>query len=170
MKIPDDIEKRTQALDPAGSFIVQSPAGSGKTELLIQRYLTLLSIVSNPEAVMAITFTRKAAGEMRRRIVTALKNSNSECSGEPHEACTWNLARKVRERSETHGWRLLENPGRLRIQTIDALCASLVRQMPWLSRLLPSGPFGLSGTVRFLLNSFIARCTFFCFSPVQLFF
>ena len=134
MKIPD-LEQRARALDPTKSFIVQSPAGSGKTELLIQRYLTLLGIASIPEAVIAITFTRKAAGEMRRRIVTALINSDKECPAEPHETLTWNLARKVRERSENLGWDLMINPGRLGIQTIDALCAALVRRMPWHSRL-----------------------------------
>jgi len=134
MKIPDSAQ-REQALDPKRSFIVQAPAGSGKTELLIQRYLTLLGTASNPEAVIAITFTRKAAGEMRRRVVTALVHSEKECPAEPHEALTWNLARKVRERSETRKWDLLKNPGRLGIQTIDALCAAIVRRMPWLSRL-----------------------------------
>jgi len=134
MKIPD-IEQRTQALDPTKSFIVQSPAGSGKTELLIQRYLTLLGIVSKPEAVIAITFTRKAAGEMRRRIVTALIDSAKDRPTKLHEALTWDLAHKVCERSDAQGWDLLKNPGRLRIQTIDALCASIVRRMPWLSRL-----------------------------------
>jgi ATP-dependent helicase/nuclease subunit A len=134
MKIPDSAQ-REQALDPNRSFIVQAPAGSGKTELLIQRYLTLLSIASNPEVVIAITFTRKAAGEMRRRVVTALINSEKECPAEQHEALTWNLARKVRERSEARDWDLLKNPGRLEIQTIDALCAAIVRRMPWRSRL-----------------------------------
>ena len=134
MMIPDSAQ-REQALDPNRSFIVQSPAGSGKTELLIQRYLTLLGTVSHPEVVIAITFTRKAAGEMRRRVMTALLNSEKECPAEQHEALTWNLARKVRERSETRKWDLLKNPGRLGIQTIDALCAFIVRRMPWLSRL-----------------------------------
>ncbi|MBN2242295.1 MAG: UvrD-helicase domain-containing protein [Acidobacteria bacterium] len=134
MKIPDSAQ-RERALDPGRSFIVQSPAGSGKTELLIQRYLALLGIVNKPEAVVAITFTRKAAGEMRRRVVTALLNSDKECPAEPHKARTWDLACRVREQSNARGWDLRNNPGRLRIQTIDSLCASLVRRMPWLSRL-----------------------------------
>ena len=130
-----DSGQRAQALDPKKSFIVESPAGSGKTELLIQRYLNLLGVVQRPEAVVAITFTRKAAGEMRRRIISALLNSAGPCPEKRHEALTWNLARRVRERSEALGWRLQDNPGRLRLQTIDSLCASIVRQTPWLSRL-----------------------------------
>jgi ATP-dependent helicase/nuclease subunit A len=130
-----DSEQRAQALDPKKSFIVDSPAGSGKTELLIQRYLNLLGSVQRPEAVVAITFTRKAAGEMRRRIISALLNSAEPCPEKQHEALTWNLARSVRERSDALGWRLQDNPGRLRLQTIDSLCAAIVRQTPWLSRL-----------------------------------
>jgi ATP-dependent helicase/nuclease subunit A len=134
MPIPDS-EQRIQVLDPEKSFIVQAPAGSGKTELLIQRFLALLGIVNQPEAVLAITFTRKASGEMRRRIITALLDSAGPSPKEMHAALTWSLARKVRERSDSLGWQLMDNPGRLRIQTIDSFCASITRQMPWLSRL-----------------------------------
>ncbi|HVX65788.1 MAG TPA: UvrD-helicase domain-containing protein [Bryobacteraceae bacterium] len=130
-----DAAARAQALDPARSFLVQAPAGSGKTELLIQRYLVLLARVDEPEAVVAITFTHKAAGEMRRRVLDALAEAAGPEPAEAHKAQTWRLARGVRDRDRERGWRLAENPNRLGIRTIDSLSASITRRMPWLSRL-----------------------------------
>jgi ATP-dependent exoDNAse (exonuclease V) beta subunit len=132
--IPDAAE-RDRALDPARSFIVQAPAGSGKTELLIQRYLLLLATVESPEEIVAVTFTRKAAGEMRSRVLRALDAARRGKAPEgPHEARTLELAHAVARQDDRHGWRIAENPARLRMQTIDALCASLARQMPILSQ------------------------------------
>ncbi len=99
--VPDQAA-RDRALDVARSFIVQAPAGSGKTDLLVKRFVALLKIVQEPEEVLAITFTKKAAAEMRTRVNAML--------GRPELA------------------------HRLRIQTIDALCTSLTRQMPVLAR------------------------------------
>jgi len=131
---PPDIHARRQALSPDGSFIVQAPAGSGKTELLIQRILALLGVVGQPEEVLAITFTRKAAGEMRDRLVCALEAARGPEPEAEHARTTWRLARAVLENDARHDWSLLENPVRLTVQTIDSFCASLVRRMPWLSR------------------------------------
>lgn len=136
-----DQSERLRALDPWHSFIVQAPAGSGKTGLLTQRFLVLLAKVDSPEEVVAITFTRKAASEMRQRILQALTSArNSPSPQEEYARQTWELAQCVLAHDQSKGWQLLENPMRLRIQTIDSLCTRLVSQMPILSRLgaLPS--------------------------------
>ena len=129
-----DAEAREAALDPAQSFIVQAPAGSGKTELLIQRYLALLATVQQPEQVVAITFTRKAAAEMRRRVLRALRSAAEDApSGKEHERTAFDLARAVIARDREHDWQLLAQPQRLRIDTLDAFNAWLARQLPVLA-------------------------------------
>ena len=129
-----DAEARDAALDPAQSFIVQAPAGSGKTELLIQRYLALLATVRQPEQVVAITFTRKAAAEMRRRVLRALRSAGENTpSAEAHERTTFDLARAALARDREHDWQLLAQPQRLRIDTLDAFNAWLARQLPLLA-------------------------------------
>jgi ATP-dependent helicase/nuclease subunit A len=125
-----DADARSRALDPVASFIVRAPAGSGKTELLIQRVLALLATVDAPEEVVAITFTRKAAAEMRQRLVAALEAARAPAPGEPHEQLTWSLAGAVNRRDAERGWDIVHNPGRLRVQTIDALAQWLARQLP----------------------------------------
>ena len=126
----DDVARRA-ALDVTRSFIVQAPAGSGKTGLLIQRFLALLATVDTPEAIVAMTFTKKAAGEILERTIEALRAASSVAEpAQPHEALTWRLARKVLERDRALEWNLLEHPAQLRILTIDALCSALARQAP----------------------------------------
>ena len=128
-----DAAARSAALDPRRSFIVQAPAGSGKTELLTQRYLRLLATVESPEQILAITFTRKAAAEMRARILQALQSADAPPPESPHKRSTWELARAVRAADAQRDWQLMQHPARLRIQTIDAFNASLARRLPVLA-------------------------------------
>ena len=128
-----DHAARREALDVLASCIVRAPAGSGKTELLTQRYLALLATVEEPEEIIAITFTRKAAGEMRSRIVAALESAAGPAPEPPHKRVTWELAKRAGVRDQEQDWRLTAHPARMRIQTIDSLNAELTRQMPLLS-------------------------------------
>ena len=131
--IPDENE-RVAALNPQRSYIVQAPAGSGKTEILAQRVMVLLSHVEQPEEILAMTFTKKAAAEMRARILGALQKAEREPEPKTaHERKTWMIARKVLERDQTLQWHLKQNPNRLRIQTLDSFNVSLTRCLPILS-------------------------------------
>jgi ATP-dependent helicase/nuclease subunit A len=128
-----DDAARAEALDITRSWLVQAPAGSGKTSLLIQRFLALLATVERPERIVAMTFTRKAAAEMRARVIEALQNAAlaaDDAQTGAHEKLTRALARRALDRDRAMGWRLLEQPARLRIVTIDALAAALARQVP----------------------------------------
>jgi len=130
---PADAEARERALDPATSYIVQAPAGSGKTELLIQRYLRLLAVVEEPEEILAITFTRKAAGEMRTRIEKALRAARDGASppaDQTHLQRGYELALAVVAHDRQCGWGLGEQPARLRISTIDSVNTRLSRRVP----------------------------------------
>ena len=115
---PADAAARAQALSPERSCIVQAPAGSGKTSLLVSRFAQLLTGVERPEQILAITFTRKAAAEMRQRVLSLLDDDQGPTSA------------AIRARDETLGWHLATNPSRLQIQTIDSFAMSLAGRLP----------------------------------------
>ena len=128
-----DLDQRKLAVDPTRSVIVQAPAGSGKTTLLVERYLGLLAVVEEPEEILAITFTRKAAAEMRERILKYLDPAFE--SKEPHEQTALAKAKAVENR--VREWGLRENPQRMLIRTIDSFNHYLARTMPVASQLGP---------------------------------
>lgn len=126
-----DSKARLQALLTDRSFIVQAPAGSGKTELLTQRFLALLATVDEPEQILALTFTRKAAQEMAHRILKALHDAKLQTPlKNEHQKTTRLLAAKALSQSEQGNWQLLEHPQRLRIKTFDGFCMEIYQAIP----------------------------------------
>ena len=128
-----DTEARAYAVAPGRTVIVQAPAGSGKTTLLVERYLGLLGVVEAPEEILAITFTRTAAAEMKQRILRYLEPGFA--TDAPHEQSALEKARAVS--GKVLEWGLLENPQRLLIRTIDSFNHYLARTMPVASALGP---------------------------------
>jgi len=108
-----DADARRIAVDPTQNVVLEASAGTGKTRVLVERYVNLLLAGVEPDRILAITFTRKAAAEMRQRIIERLKEASrtSQLS-----AAKW---KELRERF-----------GDIAISTIDAFCLSLIREFP----------------------------------------
>jgi len=132
---PPDQSQREKALSVARSILVQAPAGSGKTDLLTRRFLRLLGEVDDPGQIVAITFTKAAAAEMRIRILAELEKASA--AGAPADSADdfsmEVLAHRALLRSQALGWQLPDLPANLRISTIDSFCRELAIQQPLLS-------------------------------------
>src|SRR6187397_3355029 len=108
-----DNDARRYAVDPSRNVVLEASAGTGKTRVLVERYVNLLRAGVDPDHILAITFTRKAAAEMRDRIIDRLREASR-------------LSEFDRGR-----WReLKERLGDIAISTIDAFCLSLLREFP----------------------------------------
>ena len=107
-------EQRRAITSPARKLVIVAAAGSGKTHVLVQRYLALLDANADWRipSLVAITFTRAAAREMRERVREHLQLR----------------LKKAHNKDEAKRWseRLSELPS-ARIQTIHSLCADILR-------------------------------------------
>ena len=128
----EDERARRLALDPRHSILLQAPAGSGKTAVLTQRFLRLLASVDQPGEILAITFTRKAAAEMRARVTRALDGDIA--ADDPCRQELSALAAEARAHAARRGWELSRDVAQLRIQTIDSFNFWLATQLPLASR------------------------------------
>ena len=132
--LPADQLERARTLDTRESFLVQAPAGSGKTELLTRRLLKLLAELDEPEKSLAITFTIAATAEMRSRVLKALHDAENATKPDPNNEVA-RLATAALANNKARGWNLLQQPQRLSILTIDAVCLTIAHETPLLSRL-----------------------------------
>lgn len=113
MSETSDRAAREYAVDPSRNVVLEASAGTGKTRVLVERYVNLLRAGVDPEHILAITFTRKAAAEMRDRIIQRLREARSQSE--------FDRAR----------WRdLKDRLGDIAVSTIDAFCLALLREFP----------------------------------------
>ena len=108
-----DADARAYAVDPRHNVVLEASAGTGKTSVLVARYVNLLKAGVDPANILAITFTRKAAAEMRERILRELA-----------------LAAERSELDSARWLELRDRLGDIAISTIDAFCLSLLREFP----------------------------------------
>lgn len=130
MAVLADADKRSRALDPAASFHLTAPAGSGKTFLLAARFLRLLGLVSNPRQILALTFTNKAAAEMRQRIRGCLEKASRGIKTEnPAEAELLEYAAKALA-AHKQSEELLLAGEILDIRTFHSFCYAIASRAP----------------------------------------
>ncbi len=130
MNLPPDIKARKLALDITQSHHVEAPAGSGKTMLLVARLIKLLSCVRHPHEILALTFTNKAAGEMKTRIGALLQKASSGLPpASDLEAALLESAEKALKHHEAHRFLLLSPEG-LQVMTFHGFCYALVKRAP----------------------------------------
>ena len=111
---PDsDRDARAFAQNPEHNVVLEASAGTGKTSVLVARYVNLLTRGVDPANILAITFTRKAAAEMRERIIRDLRRAVEQST---FDRSRWLLLRD----------RLAD----IQISTIDAFCLALLREFP----------------------------------------
>ena len=108
-----DQRARRLAVDPLRNVALEASAGTGKTRVLVDRYVRLLEAGVAPRNILAITFTRKAAAEMRQRVMATLRQRQREGGITP---ARW---REIRDAF-----------GDIGISTIDAFCLSLLHEFP----------------------------------------
>jgi ATP-dependent helicase/nuclease subunit A len=111
--IARDESARAAAIDPSRNVVLEASAGTGKTYVLVTRYINLIRAGVDPSNILAITFTRKAAAEMRERILAGLR---SLARHSPADEARW---RTLRDRLSD-----------ISISTIDAFCFALLREFP----------------------------------------
>jgi len=112
-RLARDLEARQFAVDPRVNVALEASAGTGKTRVLVDRYVNLLRMGVDPAHILAMTFTRKAATEMRERIMLSLVQA---AEAGDIRASRW---RELRDRM-----------GDIAVSTIDAFCLSLLREFP----------------------------------------
>src|SRR6185369_9879691 len=105
MSVTTEEAARLRAVDPRFNVVLEASAGTGKTRVLVDRYVNLLRAGVEPRHILAITFTRKAAAEMRQRILERLK-------------------------AEARWPDFREHLGEISVSTIDAFCLGLLREFP----------------------------------------
>jgi len=123
------------ACDPARSSIVEACAGAGKTWMLVSRILRALLAGAEPQQIVAITFTRKAAGEMRERLSEwlagfARADATAQCRALVDRGLDAAEAERLRPRLATLQAELLRGGRGVEVRTFHGWFSQLLRAAP----------------------------------------
>ncbi|MFP4545213.1 MAG: UvrD-helicase domain-containing protein [Methanomassiliicoccales archaeon] len=107
-------DRQREAMDHSRSLCVTAGAGAGKTRVLVEKYISLLEEGVQVSQILALTFTEKAAAEMKERVRRAIRKKEG---------------RRWRDMEEEFNW--------ARISTFHSFCASVLRDHPFEAGISP---------------------------------
>src|SRR5438128_6306845 len=108
-----------------GHCVIRAAAGSGKTHQLTNRYLGLLAAGAEPDAILATTFTRKAAGEIFDRVLERLAEAAADAAEAQRLAEQIGLEELTPKDLVALLGRTLSTSHRVRIGTLDSYYMTL---------------------------------------------
>lgn len=108
-------ERQREAMDPHKSMCVTAGAGAGKTHTLVEKYIHLIKSGVAVSEILALTFTEKAAAEMKHRVRSAIMNLQGEEWDRVKEEINW-----------------------CKISTFHAFCVSVIKEFPLETGVPPS--------------------------------
>lgn len=137
-EIADAAARAAAATDLGQDLLVEAGAGSGKTSLLVERFLQALLVADAPlPRIAAITFTRRAAAEMQDRLAAELEQmlalAGDRRAADPEGAAgrLWlRLDPAARAAAAARAGRWIERLDEAAIGTLHAFCAGLLRRHP----------------------------------------
>jgi len=140
-----NVLKATQAQllasDPTSHVWVSASAGTGKTKVLVERFLRLLLTGETPERILCLTYTKAAAAEMQTRLQKALASwvtlSENDLRGELAALGHPSPSPAVYQRARTLFAVVLDVPGGLNIMTLHGFCQSVLKRFPLEAGLAP---------------------------------
>ena len=106
-------EEQRAAIEASGKTIVSASAGSGKTTVMIEKIIRLIESGKDVSEILAVTFTKKAASQMKEKLRKALIKTINDSKTEQSR-------RKELKKQ-------LENVGNADISTIHSFCSKLLR-------------------------------------------
>jgi ATP-dependent exoDNAse (exonuclease V) beta subunit len=137
--------------------LIKASAGSGKTQKITDRYLHLIFGGESPDKILATTFTRKAAGEIRNRILKRILDATISDEGAQKLNKELGLNRLDADSALKALAKLSRESHRLRIQTLDAFCIQIARSFCFEIGLEPSWKIAESRSIKDLYEEVVSR-------------
>jgi ATP-dependent helicase/nuclease subunit A len=135
------LKEQIIASSPQNNVWLSANAGTGKTHVLVNRYLRLLLDENDPNRIVCITYTKAAAAEMQTRIINKISDfiilDDESFLNQIENQFETKLEHKKLNNIRKKLAGILDNPEKLKIQTIHSFCQTILKSFPLEAQIPP---------------------------------